>query len=63
MGRREPDKQSYIAEVAEGETVSFYRTGEFLDLCRGPHVPDTGWLGGLHLFGASAITAGGTPVR
>jgi threonyl-tRNA synthetase len=28
----------------EVTTVSIYRTGEFVDLCRGPHVPDTGWL-------------------
>ena len=54
-------KQGYISEVPDGESVSFYRTGEFLDLCRGPHVPDTGWLAGLHLFGVSAITAGGEP--
>ncbi len=27
---------------ASGGAVTFYRTGEFLDLCRGPHVPDTG---------------------
>ena len=35
--------------------VSFYRTGNFLDLCRGPHVPDTSWLQALkltHLAGA-----------
>jgi threonyl-tRNA synthetase len=25
-------------------TVSIYRTGDFVDLCRGPHVADTGWL-------------------
>ncbi|MGB1274998.1 MAG: threonine--tRNA ligase [Nannocystaceae bacterium] len=24
--------------------LSFYRSGEFIDLCRGPHVPHTGWL-------------------
>jgi threonyl-tRNA synthetase len=56
-----PHKQSYIAEVPEGEKVSFYRTGSFLDLCRGPHVPDTGWLAGMQILGFSAITAGGTP--
>jgi threonyl-tRNA synthetase len=28
----------------EGETLSIYRMGEFTDLCRGPHVPDTGEL-------------------
>jgi threonyl-tRNA synthetase len=54
-------KQSYISEVPEGEKVSFYRTGTFVDLCRGPHVPDTGWLAGLRILGFSAITAGGTP--
>ncbi|MCI4358236.1 MAG: threonine--tRNA ligase [Thermoplasmata archaeon] len=54
-------KQGYVAEVAEGVPVSFYRTGSFLDLCRGPHVPDTGWLAGLHVLGVSAITAGGDP--
>jgi threonyl-tRNA synthetase len=54
-------KQAFIEEVAPGEPVSFYRTGDFVDLCRGPHVPDAGWLQGLHLFGCSAITAGGAP--
>ncbi len=28
--------------LAEHETLSFYRQGEFLDLCRGPHLPDAG---------------------
>lgn len=27
-----------------GEQLSFYRHGDFIDLCRGPHVPHTGWL-------------------
>lgn len=27
-----------------GDELSFYKHGEFVDLCRGPHVPDTGWL-------------------
>ncbi len=54
-------KVGYLGEVPDGEAVSFYRTGSFLDLCRGPHVPDTGWLAGVHLLGFSAITAGGSP--
>ena len=53
-------KLGYIREIPEGETVSFYRTGSFLDLCRGPHVPDTHWLRGLHLLGISAVSADGT---
>jgi threonyl-tRNA synthetase len=30
--------------VAGAPTVSFYRTGKFIDLCRGPHVPSSRWL-------------------
>jgi threonyl-tRNA synthetase len=31
--------------LAEHKTVSFYRNGEFLDLCRGKHIPSTGHIG------------------
>jgi len=31
--------------LAEHETLSFYRDGEFLDLCRGRHIPSTGFIG------------------
>src|SRR6266516_1518309 len=37
--------EHYKVEIIEGipeETVSLYRQGEFVDLCRGPHVPSTG---------------------
>jgi threonyl-tRNA synthetase len=51
-----PHKLRYIAEVPENEPVSIYRTGTFTDLCRGPHVPDAGWLAGIHILGFSAIT-------
>ena len=51
-----PHKLRYISEVPDNETVSIYRTGTFTDLCRGPHVPDAGWLAGLHVLGFSAIT-------
>ncbi len=50
-----PYKLRYIAEVPPGETVSVYDTGSFTDLCRGPHVPDTGWLAAVHILGFSAI--------
>ncbi len=53
--RSNPHKLRYISEVPEGEPVSIYRTGSFTDLCRGPHVPDAGWLQGLHILGFSAI--------
>jgi len=51
-----PHKLRYIAETPPAEPVSVYDTGAFTDLCRGPHVPDTGWLEGVHILGFSAIT-------
>ena len=50
-----PHKLRYITETPEGETISVYDTGTFTDLCRGPHVPTTEWLQGLHILGFSAI--------
>ena len=37
--------ENYKVEIIEGidaDTVSLYRCGDFLDLCRGPHIPGTG---------------------
>ena len=33
-----------IEAIPEGETISLYEQGDFIDLCRGPHVPSTGKL-------------------
>ena len=41
--RNEPYKIELIKEHADkGEKISFYRQGEFEELCAGPHIPDTG---------------------
>ena len=37
-------KAEIIAAIPAGEEVSLYREGDFIDLCRGPHVPSTGKL-------------------
>ncbi len=37
-------KAELIAAIPEGQEVSLYREGEFVDLCRGPHAPSTGKL-------------------
>lgn len=37
-------KAEIISSIPEGETISLYRQGDFVDLCRGPHVPSTGCL-------------------
>jgi threonyl-tRNA synthetase len=36
--------------LAENETVSFYRQGEFIDLCRGPHIPVPKLIGAFKLL-------------
>jgi len=42
----EQQKQTFkcelVTEKAEGDQVSFYVTGKFIDFCRGPHIPSTG---------------------
>lgn len=38
----EPYKLELIRDLPEGSVISVYKHGDFLDLCRGPHVPDTG---------------------
>ncbi len=37
-------KAEIIASIPAGEGISLYREGDFIDLCRGPHVPSTGRL-------------------
>lgn len=39
----EPYKAEIIEDI-DADTVSFYEQGDFIDLCRGPHVPSTGYL-------------------
>ena len=42
-GKGEPYKVELIKEhAAKGEKISFFRQGEFDELCAGPHIPDTG---------------------
>ena len=43
-GLGEHYKAELVRAIPEGETLSLYRQGDFEDLCRGPHVPDTGRL-------------------
>ena len=40
--REEPYKVEIISDLPEDEVLSFYKQGEFVDLCRGPHLPSTG---------------------
>jgi len=42
-------KAQIIAAIPQGETISLYGQGDWVDLCRGPHVPSTGKLKAFHL--------------
>ena len=48
----EPYKQEMISELEDG-TISFYSQGEFTDLCRGPHIPHTGFIKAIKLLKVS----------
>lgn len=50
---KEPYKVELIEELPEGEIISFYKQGEFTDLCRGPHLPSTGALKAVKLLSSS----------
>jgi threonyl-tRNA synthetase len=45
----EPYKEELLADIPD-ETVSLYRLGDFLDLCRGPHLPSSGRAGAFKLM-------------
>src|SRR5690242_20079592 len=45
VGIGEAYKAEYIGEIPAGEEISLYRQGDFVDLCVGPHLPSTGYLG------------------
>ena len=51
--REEPYKVELIKELPEGEVISFYKQGEFTDLCRGPHLPSTGCVKAIKLLSSS----------
>ncbi len=42
-------KAEIISELPDSEEISLYRQGDFIDLCRGPHVPNTSHLGHFKL--------------
>ena len=44
LGLGEKYKAELVEAIPEGETISLYEQGDFIDLCRGPHVPNTGKL-------------------
>jgi threonyl-tRNA synthetase len=49
----QPYKVELIQDLPEGEVISFYRQGDFVDLCAGPHIPDTGRVKAFKLLSAT----------
>ena len=49
-GMGEAYKAELIAAIPEGEPITLYRQGGFVDLCRGPHLPSTGRVGAFKLL-------------
>jgi len=45
-----PFKLELINELDESEEISLYQNGQFIDLCRGPHIPHTGMIKGFKLL-------------
>jgi threonyl-tRNA synthetase len=51
--KEEPYKVELIEELPEGEEISFYKQGEFTDLCAGPHLMSTGKVKAIKLLTSS----------
>ncbi|MBR7104958.1 MAG: threonine--tRNA ligase [Lentisphaeria bacterium] len=43
-------KLERLADIPEGEAITFYKHGDYFDLCRGPHVEHTGNIGAVKLL-------------
>ncbi len=51
--RGEDYKVQHIADLADNEPISFYRQGDYIDMCRGPHITYTKALKAFRLTGVS----------
>lgn len=52
--KKEDYKVELIKELPEGEEISFYEQGEYVDLCAGPHLPSTGSIKTMKILNTSA---------
>jgi len=52
-GRSEDIKLVRLEDIPEGEVISLYQHGDFVDLCRGPHLQRTGQIGAVRLLESS----------
>ncbi|MFC2114188.1 threonine--tRNA ligase [Bacteroidota bacterium] len=47
--KKDEYKQELISELEDGQ-ITLYKNGNFVDLCKGPHLPDTSYIKALKLF-------------
>ncbi|PKY16144.1 threonyl-tRNA synthetase [Rhizophagus irregularis] len=45
-----PFKLYYLSKIPENEQITLYKCGPFIDLCRGPHIPHTGYIKAIDLL-------------
>lgn len=50
--RKEPYKLALLKELEDG-TITLYQQGDFIDLCKGPHLPHTGWVKAVKILNVS----------
>ncbi|MDU7505585.1 MAG: TGS domain-containing protein, partial [Clostridia bacterium] len=50
QAKDEPYKVELIEDLPEGEEISIYEMGDFVDLCAGPHIPRTGLIKALKIM-------------
>ncbi len=53
--RGEDLKVVRLGDIPEGETITLYQHGQFIDLCRGPHAHKTSQIGALRLLESSGV--------
>ena len=56
----EPYKQELINDLEEGEEISFYKQGDFVDLCAGPHLLSTGKIKSIKILSSSGAYCKGS---
>lgn len=61
--RGEIYKLELLEDLPADEPVSVYTQGEFVDLCRGPHVPSTGYIGAVKLLSLAGAYWRGSETR
>lgn len=55
-----PYKVAIINKLPEGELITAYKNGKFVDLCRGPHLPNAGCIKAIKMLTAGSVHLDGT---